>query len=149
MRLAPLSLSARKLALTSDSNGAPGSTHIITPESFVKDLKSLGKPGIGARPPNLYPLDPSFPLDQVQPPRSEAERYQVVLDKMHWTTFVPPSLPPPPPPVSAASGSGRGGRDVRMASPAPSSTSSGHGQAGPPPPGKEEKKKKKGFLSRF
>lgn len=128
-----------------------GSTHIITPESFIKDLKSLGKSGIGARPPNLYPLDPSFPLDKVQPPKNQAERYQVVLDKMHWTTFVPPKAVPQaalPPPASSGR-LGKMDRDVRMQSPSPGPSFSTSGSNGHAPPPKEEKKKKKGFLSRF
>ncbi|CDZ98136.1 Vesicle trafficking protein Sec1 [Phaffia rhodozyma] len=83
-----------------------GSTHIITPEAFIRDLKAVGRSGVGANPPNIHPLHPSFPLASVQPPHTLGQRYQLTLDRRHWTTFVPPPLPPPPPPVAAASVSG-------------------------------------------
>ena len=38
-----------------------GSTHIITPESFVKDLKALGRGGIGGHPPNAIQEHPQAP----------------------------------------------------------------------------------------
>ena len=36
----------------------PGSTHNVTPESFVAELRSLGRSGIGGNPPNAKALSP-------------------------------------------------------------------------------------------
>lgn len=42
--------------------GTPiGSTHIVTPEGFVKDLKALGRGGIGGHAPNAIPEHPQAP----------------------------------------------------------------------------------------
>jgi syntaxin-binding protein 1 len=136
-----------------------GSTHVITPESFLTNLKSIGKSGIGAHPPNIYPLHPSFPLAAVRPPTTSRERYQIALDKRHWTTVVPP--PPPPAPVQQApmphssSGSGRimgGAGTSRPTSTATNGSGSGMSlgkSGGKEEPKEGEKKKKKGFFKGF
>ena len=41
--------------------GETGSTHVLTPEEFVKDLKGLGRGGIGGYPPKPIPLHPLAP----------------------------------------------------------------------------------------
>ncbi|KAI9638768.1 Sec1-like protein [Dioszegia hungarica] len=38
-----------------------GSTHVVTPESYVRDLKSLGRGGIGCNPPNGVAEHPQSP----------------------------------------------------------------------------------------
>lgn len=38
-----------------------GSTHVVTPETYVRDLKSLGRGGIGCNPPNTIPEHPQSP----------------------------------------------------------------------------------------
>lgn len=38
-----------------------GSTHVITPEAFVRDLKYLGRGGIGSNPPNAKQPHPQAP----------------------------------------------------------------------------------------
>lgn len=50
-----------------DCKSRPGSTHIVTPESFMNDLKALGRAGVGGNPPNGRPLSPY--VRPPQPPR--------------------------------------------------------------------------------
>lgn len=135
-----------------------GSTHVITPESFVTDLKAIGRSGVGANPPNIYPLHPSFPLASVRPPKTPRERYQIALDKRYWTTVVPPPPPPqaaapPPPPHSHGSKLLGGGSSSKSSTPTTTTSSSGGTNGSGKKEGKEskygedgEKKKKKGFL---
>lgn len=33
-----------------------GSTHVVTPEDYMKDLRYLGRGGVGSNPPNAIPL---------------------------------------------------------------------------------------------
>lgn len=73
-----------------------GSTHIVTPESFLKDLKSLGRGGIGGNPPNAPPLHPQAPGRPNRNP-GQPMAYQRILDIRHWEPPVgPPPLGPPP-----------------------------------------------------
>jgi syntaxin-binding protein 1 len=121
-----------------------GSTHVITPETFLKDLRSLGRSGIGANPPNAHPIHESFPLAGVKPPRTPRERYQIALDKRLWTSWVPPPAPPPmrvepPQPLPSKKGSFGGSSSSGGASGGGSSYSK-------PQPVVEEKKKKRGLF---
>jgi syntaxin-binding protein 1 len=38
-----------------------GSTHVITPEEYVKNLKALGRGGIGGNPPRPLQIHPQSP----------------------------------------------------------------------------------------
>ncbi|ORY34634.1 Sec1-like protein [Naematelia encephala] len=72
-----------------------GSTHIITPESFVKDLKALGRGGIGGNPPTGMPGHPQTPARPARSP-GQPPSYQQILDKRYWVPPVgPPQLAPP------------------------------------------------------
>lgn len=130
-----------------------GSTHVVTPEGFLADLKQIGKSGIGAHPPNGHPLHPSFPLAAVRPPTTSRERYQIALDKRHWTTVVPP--PPPPAPVQQQQPQSSGGSRMSAATssssrPVSAATNGSVGKSSGK--GEEvtgEKKKKKGFFKGF
>lgn len=82
-----------------------GSTHIITPESFLKDLRSLGRGGVGGNPPNAAKLYPGAPGRSDRRAPGEAQAYQAILDERHWVPFVgPPALAPPPPQQQQAHG---------------------------------------------
>ncbi|RXK36602.1 syntaxin-binding protein 1 [Tremella mesenterica] len=74
-----------------------GSTHITTAEDFVANLKSLGRGGIGAHPPNATQLHPQHPGRPARSPGRPAT-YQMILDQRHW---VPPVGPPPLAPPTA------------------------------------------------
>ncbi|GHJ83907.1 hypothetical protein NliqN6_0309 [Naganishia liquefaciens] len=119
-----------------------GSTHQITPETFINDMRTLGRAGVGGNPPNAKPLSP------YAPPASRTENgrqptYQMILDSRVWSEPVgPPPLPPvatPPAPQPSRFGSSRA--VPRDASPAPTTgskmSSFGLGR------GKDEKKKDK------
>ncbi|RSH93130.1 vacuolar sorting protein VPS33/slp1 [Saitozyma podzolica] len=74
---------------------ASGSTHVITPEQYVKDLKSLGRGGIGGNPPHPIQYHPQSPDRNRSPGRPVS--YQYILDRRHWAPPVgPPPLAPPP-----------------------------------------------------
>ncbi|KAF8309294.1 Sec1-like protein [Clavulina sp. PMI_390] len=75
-----------------------GSTHAITPERFIEDMKSLEIEGVG-----------SMALPQGLPMSGPANgHFQDYYDKRYYTPDAP--APPPPPPSSGGGGgSGRGG----------------------------------------
>ncbi|CAD6581232.1 MAG: vacuolar sorting protein VPS33/slp1 [Tremellales sp. Tagirdzhanova-0007] len=73
-----------------------GSTHVITPESFVKDLKALGRGGIGGHAPNAIQPHPQAPGRPARSP-GRPTTYQSILDRRYWIPPVgPPPLAPPP-----------------------------------------------------
>ncbi|KAL1412581.1 syntaxin binding protein 1 [Vanrija albida] len=79
-----------------------GSTHIVTPEAFMKDLRSLGRGGIAGNPPNPIPIHPQAPVRIDRQP-GQAVPYQRILDYRHWVAPVPPPTLAPPTPASAIS----------------------------------------------
>ncbi|KAK4689862.1 syntaxin-binding protein 1, partial [Tremellales sp. Uapishka_1] len=73
-----------------------GSTHIITPEGFIKDLKALGRGGIGGNAPNAIPPHPQAPVRHANG-SGRVFSYQDILDHRYWVPPVgPPPLNPPP-----------------------------------------------------
>lgn len=73
-----------------------GSTHIITPESFLKDVKALGRGGIGGNPPCGLPQHPQAPGRPDWRNPGEPMPYQAILDQRHWEPPVgPPPMAPP------------------------------------------------------
>ncbi|KAL7425231.1 syntaxin binding protein 1 [Cryptotrichosporon argae] len=78
-----------------------GSTHVVTPEGFLRDMRAIGRGGIGGHPPNAPPMHEQSPGRPVSSP-GQPMSYQKILDYRHWTPWVgPPSLAPPPPPQPA------------------------------------------------
>ncbi len=59
-------LGSQPVAVSDNKRRHTGSTHQITPEQWVNDLKALGRAGIGGQPPNAPPGMP----DSNKPPRS-------------------------------------------------------------------------------
>ncbi|KAJ9097825.1 hypothetical protein QFC19_006693 [Naganishia cerealis] len=84
-----------------------GSTHQLTPASFINDMRTLGRAGVGGNPPNATPLSPYVPSPS-RPENGRQPSYQMILDSRIWSEPVgPPPLPPPatsaqpaPPPSS-------------------------------------------------
>lgn len=106
-----------------------GSTHILTPERFIDDLKALEIEGVGsAALPNGLPTG-----------SSGAGEYQEYYDKRYFTPDAPAPAPVAPPPKTNGgnrpmnayrdNGGGYGSANARPAAPAPLSTSS----LAPPP----------------
>ncbi|BEI82705.1 hypothetical protein CcaverHIS002_0305730 [Cutaneotrichosporon cavernicola] len=74
-----------------------GSTHIVTPESYLKDVKSLGRGGIGGNPPGGLPQHANAPGRPDWRNPAEPMPYQAILDQRYWEPEVgPPPMPPPP-----------------------------------------------------
>ncbi|CAK9783281.1 Sec1-like protein [Cutaneotrichosporon oleaginosum] len=74
-----------------------GSTHIITPESYLKDVRSLGRGGIGGNPPCGMPQHANAPGRPDWRNPSEPMPYQAILDQRYWEPEVgPPPMAPPP-----------------------------------------------------
>ncbi|KAK8849808.1 hypothetical protein IAR55_005144 [Kwoniella newhampshirensis] len=74
-----------------------GSTHVLTPETYCASLRSVGRGGVAANPPNAIQLHPQGPVRATRQP-GQATSYQNILDLRHW---VPPVGPPPPAPPPA------------------------------------------------
>lgn len=67
-----------------------GSTHIVTPERFIDDLKVLEMEGVGsAAIPNGLPVS-----------GAASGEYQDYYDKRYFTPDAPPAPAPAPPPAS-------------------------------------------------
>jgi syntaxin-binding protein 1 len=56
-----------------------GSTHTVTPEGFVKDLKALGRGGIAGNPPNPIPVHPQSPGRPARSPGRPTDYQKWVL----------------------------------------------------------------------
>ncbi|KAK1923455.1 Sec1-like protein [Papiliotrema laurentii] len=81
-----------------------GSTHVTTPEDYVKDLKALGRGGVGGNPPKPVSLHPQSPGRATRSPGAPTS-YQNILDFRYW---VPPVGPPPLAPPPGAPGAEQG-----------------------------------------
>lgn len=90
-----------------------GSTHIVTPEIFMKDLRSLGRGGIAGNPPNPIEIHPQAPVRINRQP-GQPVPYQRILDFRHWVPPVgPPPLAPPTPASAISAKSGKSGSTMR------------------------------------
>jgi syntaxin-binding protein 1 len=108
---------------------SPGSSHAITPKTFIDDLKVLELNGVGSR---AMPNGPS----EWRGPRSFQEFY----DEIYYTRDAPP-------PQRAPAPSSQREQPGRSAQPSPiSSYASGGSSVSGAGAAEKEKKKKKGFL---
>jgi syntaxin-binding protein 1 len=116
-----------------------GSTHIINPESYLKDVKSLGRGGIGGNPPCGLPQHANAPGRPDWRDPAQPMPYQAILDQRHWEPEVGP--PPMAPPPQAAAPQKHGALNDTMRAFSDMSVSS-TGSKGSKHGGEKEKKKR-------